>query len=208
MKNGRLVPAAAFLGAAALALSAGSREEPSDLRVTLERLLRAASETNGAYETARGLTDTVGPRLSGSPGDARAIAWAQAALKAQGFSNVHAEPVIVPHWERGEESGEIVSPAPLRLSLCALGGSVGTPPGGVEARGLAPRREEDVLGQLLGRLRAAQQPQPEGEDRARVARVQHPHRVLVPGKEPLHELLLLADEERSVGPSVHPVSFR
>ena len=133
MKNARLILAAALLGAAALALSATSSEASSDLRAVLERLVRAAGETNGAYDTIRGLTDTVGPRLSGSPGDARAVAWAEAALTAQGFSNVHAESVIVPHWERGEESGEIVSPAPFRLSLCALGGSVGTPASGVEA---------------------------------------------------------------------------
>ncbi len=133
MKGARLVPVASFLGVAALALSAAGPGADSDLRGTLERLVRAAQATNGAYDTVRSLTDTVGPRLAGSPGDARAVAWAEATLKAQGFSNVHAEPVTVTHWERGEESGEIVSPAPFRLSLCALGGSVGTPAGGIEA---------------------------------------------------------------------------
>ena len=149
MKSGRLVLAAALLGAEALAFSAASSEESPNLRATLERLVRAALETNGAYETTRSLTDTVGPRLAGSPGDTRAIAWAEAALKAQGFSNVHAEAVTVPHWERGEESGEIVSPAPFRLSLCALGGSVGTPAGGVEADVVEARSLEgvDALGE-------------------------------------------------------------
>ncbi len=149
MKNARLALAAALLCAAALAFSAASPEAPSDLRVTLERLVRAASETNGAYDTTRSLTDDVGPRLSGSPGGARAVAWAETALKAQGFSNVHSEAVTVPHWERGEESGEIVSPAPFRLSLCALGGSVGTPAGGVEGEVVeAPSLEGvDALGE-------------------------------------------------------------
>ncbi|HMA29671.1 MAG TPA: M20/M25/M40 family metallo-hydrolase [Thermoanaerobaculia bacterium] len=133
MKSARRVFAAVFLGAATFALTAARPEESSDFRVTLERLVRAALQTDGAYDTARGLTDTVGPRLSGSPGDARSVAWAEAALRARGFSNVHAEAVTVPHWERGEEGGEIVSPVPLRLSLCALGGSVGTPPEGIEA---------------------------------------------------------------------------
>jgi carboxypeptidase Q len=149
VKSGRLVSAAALLGAVALVLSAASPEGPSDLRVTLERLVRAARETTGASDTIRSLTDNVGPRLSGSPGDARAVVWAEATLKAQGFSNVHAEPVTVPHWERGEESGEIVSPAPLRLSLCALGGSVGTPAGGVEAEVVEAQSLEgvDALGE-------------------------------------------------------------
>src|SRR6185295_6859753 len=38
--------------------------------------------------------------------------------------------------------------------------------------------------------------------------VERTHRVLVPPKESLHELLLLAGEERTVGPSAHPNSFQ
>ncbi len=55
----------------------------------------------------------------------------------------------MPHWERGEESGEIVSPVPVPLSLCALGGSVGTPAGGVEAEVVEARSLEgvDALGE-------------------------------------------------------------
>ena len=149
MKNARLVLPAALLGAAILALTAVSPGAPPDLHVTLERLVRTARETNGAYDTIRSLTDSVGPRLSGSPGDARAVAWVKAALTARGFSNVHPEAVTVPHWERGEESGEIVSPVPFRLSLCALGGSVGTPPGGVEAEVVEAQSLEgvDALGE-------------------------------------------------------------
>ena len=111
----------------------GVAAPPADVRATLERLMRAAKDTNGAYETIRGLTDTVGPRLSGSAGDVRGVAWAKATLEAQGFANVHTEAVTVPHWERGEESGALVEPVPMRLALCALGGSVGTPPRGLEA---------------------------------------------------------------------------
>lgn len=149
MKSPRLVLAPALLGAVALALSAARPEPPADFRAALERLVRAARETNGAYDTIRGLTDTAGPRLSGSAGDARAVAWAEAALKAQGFTNVRAEAVTVPHWERGEESGEIVSPAPFRLSLCALGGSVATPAGGIEAEVVEAQSLEavDALGE-------------------------------------------------------------
>ena len=149
MKNPGLVFLAALAGIAALALSAAGPEPSADFRATVERLVRTARETNGAYDTIRGLTDSVGPRLSGSPGDARAVAWAEAALKRLGFANVRAETVTVPRWERGEESGEIVSPAPFRLSLCALGGSVGTPAGGIEAEVVEARSLEgvDALGE-------------------------------------------------------------
>ena len=117
---------AAPLGGVPLLLTTG-------MRADLESLVTAAEATDGAYETIRALLEAAGPRLAGSPGDARAVAWAAAALKARGFSNVHTEPVTAPHWERGEESGALLLPIPLRLSLCALGGSVGTAPEGVEA---------------------------------------------------------------------------
>lgn len=145
MKNARLVLGLTVLAAAAALARAATGPEPStDFRATLERLVRAARETNGAYATIRSLTDTVGPRLSGSAADTRAVAWAQATLEAQGFSNVHADAVTVPHWERGEESGELVLPAPMRLALCALGGSVATPAGGLEADVVEAQSLEEI----------------------------------------------------------------
>jgi hypothetical protein len=41
---------------------------------------------------------------------------------------------MVPRWERGAESGEITAPYPQPVVLAALGGSVGTPDGGIEAQ--------------------------------------------------------------------------
>jgi carboxypeptidase Q len=117
---------AAPLGGAPPALTDG-------MQADLASLVASAKATGGAYETIRELLEAAGQRLAGSPGDALAVAWATRALKARGFSNVHTEPVTAPHWERGDESGALVLPIPLRLSLCALGGSVGTAAEGVEA---------------------------------------------------------------------------
>ena len=103
------------------------------MRANLASLVAAAKGTDGAWETVRGLLEASGPRLTGSAGGALAVAWATRALEARGFVNVHTEPVLAPHWERGEESGRLLFPIPLKLSLCALGGSVGTAPEGVEA---------------------------------------------------------------------------
>ncbi len=124
-------PLAAALFASSLAAAPPALTEA--MRADVASLVAAAEATDGAYETIRGLLEAAGPRLAGSPGDALAVAWAVRALEAQGFQNVHTEPVLAPHWERGEESGELVLPIPLKLSLCALGGSVGTPEAGVEA---------------------------------------------------------------------------
>ena len=86
-----------------------------------------------ARDLACSLADEVGARLAGSEGDVRAVAWATAKMKALGLANVRAEPVKVPHWERGEASGELVAPFKRKLWLAALGNSLGTPPAGVEA---------------------------------------------------------------------------
>jgi carboxypeptidase Q len=103
------------------------------MRADLASLVASARSTDSAYETVRELLEASGPRLTGSPGSALAVAWATRALEARGFVNVHTEAVSAPHWERGEESGQLLLPIPLKLSLCALGGSVGTPAEGVEA---------------------------------------------------------------------------
>jgi Zn-dependent M28 family amino/carboxypeptidase len=93
----------------------------------------SSTSSSGAYELVRSLTDEVGPRPAGSPGDARAVAWAQATMRALGLQNVRAEPATVAHWERGAEYAELVGPAAHRLAVTALGNSVGTPAEGVEA---------------------------------------------------------------------------
>jgi hypothetical protein len=61
-----------------------------------------------------------------------------------GFASVHAEPVRVPRWERGEERGELVAPYRQRIPVAALGGSVGTPDGGVEAELLRVESLEEL----------------------------------------------------------------
>ena len=70
--------------------------------------------------------------MQGSEGDGRAVAWALDAMRSIGLEGVHAEPVMVHRWVRGAESAAIVSPSQRPLSLVALGGSVATPPDGLE----------------------------------------------------------------------------
>jgi Zn-dependent M28 family amino/carboxypeptidase len=98
------------------------------------RALRDATlATSQAYDTVRSLTDEAGPRLAGSAGGAIAVAWGVRTLEAAGLAHVHTEPVTAPRWERGAEHGELVAPRREPLALAALGGSVGTPPEGLEA---------------------------------------------------------------------------
>jgi hypothetical protein len=115
---------------AALLPMAGCASEETRLA---DRIIHEAVDRGRGYEKLTYLTDRIGPRLSGSQGLDRAVAWAAADLRADGLDHVWTEKVMVPHWVRGDESGRVVAPVDHPLALTALGGSMGTPEGGLEA---------------------------------------------------------------------------
>ncbi len=95
-------------------------------------ITRAQRDASGWNRLAE-LTDTFGPRLSGSQNLEQAIDWAVATLQRDGFDGVRKEPVMVPRWVRGRESLEILEPGPRPIPMLGLGDSVGTPAEGIEA---------------------------------------------------------------------------
>src|SRR5689334_5107396 len=122
--------------AAALAADATAQSVPgwvSTYRDTATRLIRAATGDDFAWQRLAELTDTYGNRLAGSENLPRAIAWAADAMRRDGLDNVHTERVMVPHWVRGREAAEIVDPPRHTITILGLGGSVATPPAGIEA---------------------------------------------------------------------------
>lgn len=129
----------------------------AEMRAVAGELQAKALGGDGAWELVSSLVTEVGPRFAGSPGDAAARAWAEAKLRALGFPKVWSEPVTVPRWVRGEERGAIVAPWPQPVALVALGGSVGTPAGGIEAEvvevesleALAALPDEAVRGRIV-----------------------------------------------------------
>jgi carboxypeptidase Q len=97
------------------------------------RIAEATRTGRAAHRRVADLTDLFGPRMTGSPALERAIVWAHDAFVADGQENATLDPVRVPIWQRGKESADIVKPALRRLAVLGLGGSVGTPPGGLTA---------------------------------------------------------------------------
>lgn len=91
-----------------------------------------AKNDRSAYTILESLTTEVGSRMAGSPGDARAVAWAEAKFKELGFDRVWKEPVKYPTWTRGVETAEIIAPYAQPLSVTALGGSIGTTTQGLQ----------------------------------------------------------------------------
>lgn len=128
----RSIPALLLI--AALAASPAAQTswlEP--YRANAGKLIAAANADQFAWDRLAELTDTYGQRLSGSDNLNRAIAWAVETMKKDGLDNVYTERVMIPRWVRGAESLEIVNPPRHVIPMLGLGGSIATPPGGIEA---------------------------------------------------------------------------
>jgi carboxypeptidase Q len=104
----------------------------------LEDLQKASLESNYAYRRVGYLTNNIGPRLSGSPQAQRAVDYVASEMKKAGL-DVRLQKIMVPHWVRGQESGEIVEwdgmagGTTQKIVMAALGGSVATPANGITA---------------------------------------------------------------------------
>ena len=124
-------------------------------RTAAARIIGAALTSDRAYSRLAHLTDHIGNRISGSQSLERAIEWAVAEMKRDGLDNVRAEKVMVPHWVRGEESLEMLTPVPRKLQVLGLGNSIGTPAEGISAEAVVVRNfaELDRLGeQVRGKI--------------------------------------------------------
>ncbi len=99
----------------------------------VDKLIKIAMAGTHAYDITESLTTEIGPRVGGSPEEAKAREWAVKKFKEIGLQNVRIEPFTMPYWERGIETAAIVSPFPQQLYITSLGGSVATPSEGIEA---------------------------------------------------------------------------
>src|SRR6202034_3692508 len=111
-----------LFAAIALAASAGATIAtdalPSDsLAVTASSLGQKALNDPAAFNFVESLTTEIGQRLAGTEAHKRAVAWAEARLKAAGFEDVHSEPFTFPAWIRGAENAEVVDPMPQHLGI-------------------------------------------------------------------------------------------
>ena len=120
------------------------------------QLIGAALTDETGWEKLTYLTTQIGHRLSGSLGLERAIEWAGATMQREGLENVTLQPVMVPHWVRGDEHARVVAPVERRLSILGLGNSIGT--GGetieapIEVVGSFDELEELGRGRLKGKI--------------------------------------------------------
>ena len=144
-----LMIAAAVLSAVEPSLAGGPEDMQRAVRVQ-EGFRTAGFRDEGAYRILAELLRRSGHRLSGSPGADSAVAVTAEMMRRFGADSVWMEPVMVPRWVRGKDEHALLLSAKSRipLSVCALGGSIGTPPAGITAGVVEVRSFEEL--RLLG----------------------------------------------------------
>jgi len=144
---------AAVVAAAAQTATAG-KTAPADNDVA--RIVGHSFIDNGAMEFLETLTDTIGGRITGSPGSREAAELILRSLQNAGFENAHMEEYkLTSVWQHGPTTGEVVSPIQRALIIGSYGWVPGTPgPIEVPAADLGPADLEAPAG-TLDRLKGA-----------------------------------------------------
>jgi len=105
--------------------------------VAIKKIFDTELTQGKVYPLLEYLTTSIGPRLSGSPGAAAGVEWGRHAMEMEGLDSVWLQPVMVPHWVRGQkEIARIINSKKMgtvEVNVCALGGSIGTGPSGLVA---------------------------------------------------------------------------
>ena len=102
------------------------------------KILQAGETNEDGYTALAYLCDHIGKRLSGTPQLNTAVTWGAELMRKAGLQNVKVQPVMVPRWVRGDESGAMMykgeaGPITRPLHMLGLGMSVGTAAGGITA---------------------------------------------------------------------------
>ena len=102
----------------------------------IKTIYEVALTKGKAYDWLNYLSNQIGGRLSGSVQAELAVAYTKSLLDSMGIDRVWLQPVMVPKWVRGTPEFAYVETTPgltTDLPICALGGSVATPLGGIKA---------------------------------------------------------------------------
>src|SRR5687767_2505375 len=122
----------------------------------LKQLQKAVLASDYAYSQVAYLSNNIGPRLSGSLQAQRAVEYVADEMRKVGCE-VKLEKIMVPHWVRGVETGDLVQfpgQAPKttqKIVLTALGGSVATPAEGLTAEVVVVENFDELT--ALGRAK-------------------------------------------------------
>lgn len=120
--------------------------------VMLRKIYTASLTEGKAYDWLNHLSNQIGGRLSGSVQAQQAVDYTKKELEQLGLDRVWLQPVMVPKWVRGTAEFAYIESEPgntNNVPICALGGSVATPAGGLKASVVEVQGVEDL--EQLGR---------------------------------------------------------
>ena len=124
--------------------SLAQNKQISDYKSEADKLIEAIMADDESFEYLTYFADKFGHRFSGSESLENSIDWILDEMNKDGFDYVGTQKVMVPHWVRGEESATMKAPYKKDLPMLGLGGSVGTPEGGIEAEVLVVSSFDDL----------------------------------------------------------------
>ncbi|WP_439883557.1 M20/M25/M40 family metallo-hydrolase [Pontibacter sp. MBLB2868] len=134
--------------AAVFAMPAMAQQNYATDSATIKKIYDNALTSFESYENLRYLTKNIGARLSGSPQAAAAVEWSRQVMDKMGLDRVYLQPVMVPHWVRGDkEIGRITNSKLIGTAnapICALGSSVGTGENGLSAEVVEVKSFEEL----------------------------------------------------------------
>ena len=107
-------------------------------------LVTKGAAKHQVYNRLATFVDTFGNRIAGSQNLENSIDYMLKVLEEDGLENVHGEEVLVPHWVRGKEFAQMIQPRNHTLRMLGLGGSVGTPTGGITAEVLVVKSFDEL----------------------------------------------------------------
>lgn len=121
---------------AILSLSSFAQNQAKEDSIILKKIYDTSLLNGKSYLWLDYLSNQIGGRLSGSVNAQLAVEWGEKELKALGIDKVWLQSVMVPKWTRGVTEFAYIETKPgvtTNVPICALGGSVPTPIGGIKA---------------------------------------------------------------------------
>ena len=126
----------------------------------IDEIYKTALTNGSGYAWLNYLSNQIGGRLSGSLQAQKAVDYTKKVLDSMGLDRVWLQPVKVPKWVRGTPEFAYIESDPgltNNVPICALGGSVATPLGGVKAgvvevqgiEGLKVLGKEKIQGKIV-----------------------------------------------------------
>ena len=117
-------------------LSLGQAQSEADA-AQIKKMYNSVLTEGKAYDWLNHLSNQIGGRLSGSVEAQLAVEYTEKELKKLGLDRVWLQPVMVPKWVRGAPEFAYIETQvgiTTNVPICALGGSVETPNGGIKAQ--------------------------------------------------------------------------